>query len=102
MRPFVPFRYALSRSETHVCHDARTLQACGAFRNTTMNLSGGTEPERVQARMMSAGVLSMQISPWVPLAWIASTITLLAVSLLASWVPARRALRVDPVVALGA
>ena len=41
-----------------------------------------------------------EISPWDPLAWIGSAITLLAVSLLASWVPARRALRVDPVVAL--
>ena len=41
-----------------------------------------------------------EISPWDPAAWIASAGTLLAVSLLASWVPARRALKVDPVVAL--
>lgn len=41
-----------------------------------------------------------EISPWDPLAWIVSAGTLLAVSLLASWIPARRALRVDPVVAL--
>jgi putative ABC transport system permease protein len=43
-----------------------------------------------------------EISPWDPVAWIAAATTLLAVSLLASWVPARRALRVDPVVALRA
>jgi putative ABC transport system permease protein len=43
-----------------------------------------------------------EISPWDPLAWIVSAGTLLAVSLLASWIPARRALRVDPVVALRA
>jgi putative ABC transport system permease protein len=41
-----------------------------------------------------------EISPWDPAAWIVSAGTLLAVSLLASWIPARRALRVDPMVAL--
>ena len=42
-----------------VCRDARSLQACGAFRNTTLNMSGGSEPERVLAKMMSANVLPM-------------------------------------------
>src|SRR6185295_15425840 len=41
------------------CQEARALQACGAFRNTTLNMSGGTEPERVLAKMMSANVLPM-------------------------------------------
>jgi ABC-type antimicrobial peptide transport system permease subunit len=40
------------------------------------------------------------VSPWDPLAWIAAIVTLLGVSVLASWLPARRALRVDPVDAL--
>jgi putative ABC transport system permease protein len=43
-----------------------------------------------------------EISPWDPVAWIVSAATLMGVSLLASWIPARRALRVDPVVALRA
>lgn len=43
-----------------------------------------------------------EISPWDPAAWVVSAATLLAVSLLASWIPARRALRVDPVNALRA
>jgi putative ABC transport system permease protein len=42
------------------------------------------------------------ISLWDPVAWIGATITLLAVALLASWIPARRAVRTDPVVALRA
>ena len=41
-----------------------------------------------------------EVTPWDPPAWILATVTLLAVALLASWIPARRALRVDPVVAL--
>jgi putative ABC transport system permease protein len=42
-----------------VCHDVQALQACGAFRNFTINMSGGTEPERVNAKMLSANVLPM-------------------------------------------
>jgi len=41
-----------------------------------------------------------EVTPWDPIAWFVAAATLLSVALLASWLPARRALRVDPVVAL--
>jgi ABC-type antimicrobial peptide transport system permease subunit len=41
-----------------------------------------------------------EVTPWDPIAWFVAAATLFAVALLASWLPARRALRVDPVVAL--
>ena len=42
-----------------VCDQAKSFQACGAFRNTTFNLSGGTEPQRTLGKMMTANVLPM-------------------------------------------
>jgi len=42
-----------------VCSQAASFQACGAFRNTTFNLSGGTEPQRVMGKMITANVLPM-------------------------------------------
>jgi putative ABC transport system permease protein len=57
--PQFPLLSLSAENYRDVCRDARTLQACGAFRNTTMNLSGGTEPERVPVKMMSAGILPM-------------------------------------------
>jgi putative ABC transport system permease protein len=41
-----------------------------------------------------------EVTPWDPIAWLVAAATLFAVALLASWLPARRALPVDPVVAL--
>jgi predicted permease len=43
-----------------------------------------------------------EITPWDPAAWIVSSAAILAVAFLATWLPARRALRVDPVIALRA
>ena len=43
-----------------------------------------------------------EVTPWDPLAWAGASATLLFVALLASWLPARRALRVDPVEVLRA
>jgi putative ABC transport system permease protein len=42
-----------------VCRDATSLQACSAFRNFTINMSGGSEPQRVAAKMIGAAVLPM-------------------------------------------
>lgn len=42
-----------------VCAGVASFEACGAARNTTFNLSGTTEPQRVAAKMMSAGVLPL-------------------------------------------
>jgi putative ABC transport system permease protein len=42
-----------------VCREAATLQACGAFRNFTANMSGGSEPERVPAKMLSGNMLTL-------------------------------------------
>ena len=42
-----------------VCAEARSFDACGAFRNTTLNLSGGTEPRRVAAKQISANLLTL-------------------------------------------
>src|SRR3954468_17634205 len=42
-----------------VCREATTLATCTAFRNFTANMSGGSEPERVSAKMIGADVLPM-------------------------------------------
>ncbi len=42
-----------------LCDQAKSFQACGAFRNTTFNLSGATEPQRTLGKMMTANVLPL-------------------------------------------
>ncbi len=43
---------------------SRSFENFGAFRNVTMTLGGGTEPERVPAKMLSAAVLpALGVSP---------------------------------------
>ena len=57
--PNFPLLSLSAENYRDVCAEARSLQACGAFRNTTLNMSGGNEPQRVNAKMMSANVLPM-------------------------------------------
>src|SRR6476661_1759919 len=42
-----------------LCDQAKSFQACGAFRSTTFNLSGATEPQRTLGKMMTANVLPL-------------------------------------------
>ncbi|HEX9727208.1 MAG TPA: ABC transporter permease [Gemmatimonadales bacterium] len=54
------------------------------------------------AALLSRGlrIVLFQVEPWDPIMFISVAVTLLAVGLLASFIPARRAARIDPVVAL--
>ena len=79
------------------------VQALVLRQGITLALSGiaiGLIATVAAARLLNS--VLFEITPWDPLAWVGSSATLLAVALLASWLPARRALRVDPVVALRA
>jgi putative ABC transport system permease protein len=73
-----------------VLREGLTLAAVG--------LAFGIVGAAITVRTLSTVIYD--VSPWDPLAWIAAIVTLLGVSVLASWLPARRALRVDPVEAL--
>src|SRR4051794_3216106 len=57
--PQFPLLSLSAENYRDVCAEARSFDACGAFRNTTLNMSGGEEPERVMAKMISASVLPM-------------------------------------------
>src|SRR6185503_19689169 len=64
-----------------VLREGMVLAAVGA----ALGLLGAVVAVRALATVL------FEITPWDPLAWIVSTLTLLAVALLASWIPARRA-----------
>jgi putative ABC transport system permease protein len=57
--PRFPLLSLSAENYRDLCAEARSLQACGAFRSTTLNMSGGDEPQRVTAKMLSANVLPM-------------------------------------------
>jgi putative ABC transport system permease protein len=89
-------RMALGASPNDVLRLVLRQGATLAFAGVGIGLLGAIAAVRVLDAVL------YEISPWDPLAWMVSAGTLLGVSLLASWIPARRALRVDPVVALRA
>lgn len=73
-----------------VMKEGLVLTAAGV----AIGIAGATVAVRV------LGTVLFGVSQWDPAAWIASIATLVAVALLASWFPARRAVRTDPVIAL--
>jgi ABC-type antimicrobial peptide transport system permease subunit len=72
----------------------------GGFRLATVGLAVGMAGAFLLARLMTT--LLYEVSPYDPLTLGAVATLLLAVGLLACWLPARRATRVDPVIALRA
>jgi putative ABC transport system permease protein len=65
-----------------------------AMAGIVIGLVAGTFASRALSKLL------FQVSPGDPLALAAVTVLLIAVALLATWLPARRAARVDPMVAL--
>jgi putative ABC transport system permease protein len=63
-----------------------------------VGLAIGLVAAAAAVRVLSAVLFA--VSPWDPVAWVSAIVTLLAVSVLASWIPARRAVHTDPVVAM--
>lgn len=57
--PQFPARSLSAENYRDVCREAATLQACGAFRSFTANMSGSSEPERVPAKMLTANMLPL-------------------------------------------
>jgi putative ABC transport system permease protein len=72
----------------------------GGFRLAALGLAFGLAGALLLARLMQS--LLYDVSPYDPISIGAAAVLLLAVGLFACWLPARRATRVDPVIALRA
>jgi predicted permease len=69
-----------------------------ALRLTSIGIVGGAILAAVAARSLST--LLLDVSPFDPLTYVVVSLSLIGVCLFASFIPARRATRVDPIVAL--
>jgi putative ABC transport system permease protein len=87
-------RLALGAPESEVLR----LVATGAFRLLLVGGTVGMALALGMARLLSSSIVG--ISPYDPLTFATVTLVLLAVVLAASYLPARRAIKVDPMVAL--
>jgi len=74
------------------------LLAGGAARKTMLGIALGLAAGRGAAQLMTH--LLYGVRAWDPLTLLAASVALLAVALAASALPARRAMKVDPMVAL--
>src|SRR5690606_744385 len=76
------------------------LVVAGSFKLVVAGLAGGTIAALLLTRLLRG--LLYGVEPTHPAAYAAAALVLAGVAACASWVPARRAARVDPVVALRA
>jgi predicted permease len=76
------------------------LVLAGSARLVAAGVAAGTLAALALTRVMRG--LLYGVAPTHPTAYVAGSLALIAVALLASWIPARRAARVDPTVALRA
>jgi predicted permease len=76
------------------------LVVSGAMRLTAVGVVIGVLAAAASAKVL--GGLLYGVAPWDPAAYVVATVVLAGVAALAGWIPARRAARVDPAIALRA
>lgn len=89
-------RFALGASVTDITRIVLTSGVRLALIGSGLGLLGGVG----LARLLSVAFPGMRLND--PLIWIGATLLLIAVALVASWLPARRAARINPIEALRA
>jgi ABC-type antimicrobial peptide transport system permease subunit len=71
-----------------------------SIRYSIIGIGGGAAAATLAVRVLKSFLFGL--SPWDPSVFTISIIVLLVVGMVAAWIPARRAARVDPLVALKA